>query len=235
MKVHTITTLLFLLISTAFGQETDPKIERAQQTVRDLLKDPDSAKFKDLEIVVNTEQTESVVGKVNGRNSYGGYTGYKPFCVTHGVATLVDVSQEYTLDIYRLTGAWGEEEEMKVRLKHEKQKFVKKLEDQANFSCEVIWTLLTNTIVEKQPNDEALDAAIAAMKARAISNGAAMHDVQATQLRKLFEQSLLQTLGDKKQVKAIRRNPDYQKKLLFPIMYNQTLNSLKLQYEAAGY
>ena len=231
-----ITLLIFLAFAPlAFTQTETEKLESAQADVREELKDPDSAKFKDLRVVSNTEDVESVVGEVNARNSYGGYTGFKPFCVTHGVVTFVDYEKEYTLDIYALTGALGEDAELKVRLKEEKRKLVVKLEDQARFSCEVIWTLLTNVIVEKQSNDEALDAAIAAMKARAIENGAAMPEGQAVQMRSVFETSLNQTLLDKKKVKAIRRNPDYQKSIIFPQMYAQTLNALKLQYGATGF
>ena len=235
MKQILFLTFLLLFTSAAFCQSEVEKIASAKINVRDILKDPDSAKFKDLRLVSNTEGVESVVGEVNGRNSFGGYTGFKPFCVTNSVVTIVDYDKEYTLDIYALTGALGKDAELKVRLKEEKRKLVRKLEDQARFSSEVIWTLLTNVIVEKQSNDEALDAAIAAFKARAIENGMAMPEAQATQLRKVFETSLNQTLQNKEQVEAIKRNPDYQKSITLPLMYTQTLNALKLQYEAIGY
>jgi len=227
--------LYFYIVSVAFCQTETEKFESALEEVRSELKDPDSAKFKNVRLISNTEDVESVVGEVNARNSYGGYTGFQPFCITCGKVTFVDYDNEYSVDIYALTGALGKDAELQVRLKQEKRKLVSELEDQARFNCEVIWALLTNVIVEEQSNDEALDAAITAIEARAIENGVAMPKAQTVQLRKVFETALNQTLSDKKQVKAIRRNPDYQKSIIFPLMYAQTLNALKLQYGVTEY
>jgi hypothetical protein len=65
-------------------------ISVALQQVRDLLKDPDSAKFQ--KIRIRDYQGEVVVcGEVNAKNSYGGYAGYRLFIAGVSAANL-----EYT-------------------------------------------------------------------------------------------------------------------------------------------
>ena len=55
-------------------------IAEAKEAVRDLLKDPDSAKFYDVEKVVNTHlKKESICGQVNAKAPAGGYVGKKMF------------------------------------------------------------------------------------------------------------------------------------------------------------
>lgn len=50
---------------------------KAQKAVKGSLKDPDSAIF---------QNTKASCGEVNAKNSYGGYTGFKKFYVSDGVA-----------------------------------------------------------------------------------------------------------------------------------------------------
>ena len=55
-------------------------IAEAKEVVRDLLKDPDSAKFYDVEKVVNTHVKKvSICGQVNAKATAGGYAGKKMF------------------------------------------------------------------------------------------------------------------------------------------------------------
>jgi len=55
-------------------------IEEAKEAVRNLLKDPDSAKFYDVEKVVNTHlKKQSICGQVNAKATAGGYVGKKMF------------------------------------------------------------------------------------------------------------------------------------------------------------
>ena len=55
-------------------------IAEAKEAVRDLLKDPDSAKFYDVEKVINTHVKKvSICGQVNAKATAGGYTGKKVF------------------------------------------------------------------------------------------------------------------------------------------------------------
>ena len=67
-------------------------IEEAKANVVDRLKDPNSAQFKDLAIYETEKGVIIVCGKVNAKNSMGGYTGFKTFTYRDGNAGIVDVS-----------------------------------------------------------------------------------------------------------------------------------------------
>ena len=49
--------------------------EELKQRVRNALKDPNSAEFKDVQWVAG----KAICGQVNAKNSYGGYVGFKYF------------------------------------------------------------------------------------------------------------------------------------------------------------
>ncbi len=53
-------------------------IEATKQIVADTLKDPGSAQFRNM-VVYNGGKEKAVCGEVNGKNSYGGYVGFKKF------------------------------------------------------------------------------------------------------------------------------------------------------------
>lgn len=58
---------------------------------RSSLKDPDSAKFKDIIAFKTKTSSIAACGFVNAKNSYGGYVGYTPFR-----AIVADVKGKYT-------------------------------------------------------------------------------------------------------------------------------------------
>ena len=58
-------------------------VQQARVAVRDSLKDPSSAQFRDTRVV-----GPSVCGEVNAKNGYGAYTGFTPFYVRGGQAHL---------------------------------------------------------------------------------------------------------------------------------------------------
>ena len=63
----------------------DNLILLAKEKLSDSLKDPESAKFRKVFLSAtfnkNTFNGWAICGEMNGKNSYGGYTGYKPFIV----------------------------------------------------------------------------------------------------------------------------------------------------------
>ncbi len=70
--------------SPGYVRPTDAQaLAAAKQKVSGKLKDPDSAKFTDVARKttpnVAGQPTDVVCGKVNAKNSYGGYTGAKAF------------------------------------------------------------------------------------------------------------------------------------------------------------
>jgi len=65
------------------------KLQReAEHTVARMLKDPDSAKFRDVRVVV-WDGSNAVCGEVNGRNGYGAYSGFSKFVAAGGRAFLL--------------------------------------------------------------------------------------------------------------------------------------------------
>ena len=62
----------------AFEERTKPYIEH----LKEQLKDPDSAQFKNLSFASSTEFGNALCGEVNAKNSYGGYVGFTLFSVT---------------------------------------------------------------------------------------------------------------------------------------------------------
>jgi hypothetical protein len=57
-------------------------IEKAKDAIRERLKDPESAQFRNIR--VGKEDFKPVRGEVNAKNSYGGYIGYQKFYVDFG-------------------------------------------------------------------------------------------------------------------------------------------------------
>lgn len=66
------------------------QIDLAKNIVRNRLKDPESATFSDIYGVKNESLRAgfSICGKVNAKNSFGGYVGNKSFAVTGNNAVL---------------------------------------------------------------------------------------------------------------------------------------------------
>ncbi|WP_147455476.1 hypothetical protein [Solilutibacter pythonis] len=59
-----------------FGAET---IVAAERAVRAELKDPDAAQFRDVRANYTEEFGVVACGRVNGKNEFGGYTGFRCF------------------------------------------------------------------------------------------------------------------------------------------------------------
>lgn len=69
-------------------------MQAAQDRVRAVLKDPESARFQNLSI--KTFEGERVVcGQVNAKNAYGGYVGFTRFAAGVGAAVLEDTDTRY--------------------------------------------------------------------------------------------------------------------------------------------
>lgn len=69
-------------------------IELGKKAVLHVLKDPDSAKFRDVRLKAYFDGAV-VCGQVNAKNSYGGYAGFKSFVAGIKGATLRDESSRY--------------------------------------------------------------------------------------------------------------------------------------------
>lgn len=68
--------LVPLASAPALAQSDAARIATAKARVKAQLKDPNSARFASVRV---NPRTKMVCGTVNARNSFGGYTGPKPF------------------------------------------------------------------------------------------------------------------------------------------------------------
>lgn len=69
------------------GRVATPKeAAPAKEAVSNQLKDPAAAQFRNL---TYHDKTHAVCGEVNGKNSYGGYIGFRPFAFVDGKAVVM--------------------------------------------------------------------------------------------------------------------------------------------------
>lgn len=206
----------FILMSlcvgfTVFADEYSIEIDLVKQQ----LIDPDSAKIQKLTNVVNSKGKESVCGEVNSRNRMGGYAGFRNFAVIeHKIVAFQN--EDISGKLYNLSGCAGSEMEMVTRLS-----------DEAKFSCSVLWTMVTNTLVEGETPSEAIDSALRATVNHASENGVTLMDVQQQTIKKEFENTLNSTLTNKLQADAIKKSPGYQGDIFQRACTAQTLILLK--------
>jgi hypothetical protein len=69
-----------------FGAET---IVAAERAVRGELKDPDAAQFRDVRVNYTEEFGVVACGRVNAKNEFGGYTGFRRF-VSSGKSVILE-------------------------------------------------------------------------------------------------------------------------------------------------
>lgn len=99
MRRSFVLCLLFLLSAVAAAGPrkpapksepvVDPRIAAAKQLVTDSLKDPESARFREIFVA---RDGETVCGAVNAKNSMGGYVGFRRFMIESGGSMFFDDS-----------------------------------------------------------------------------------------------------------------------------------------------
>lgn len=62
-------------------EPSENDIAHAQNIIKEMLKDPESARFRRVYGAQGDVEKIAICGEFNAKNSYGGYTGYKPFMV----------------------------------------------------------------------------------------------------------------------------------------------------------
>lgn len=107
----TLALLTCALLITACKPSEKDFISLGEGVVREGLKDPDSAKFNSF-YHSSGDSDGYVCGHVNAKNSYGGYTGNKPFFVyidtingelkSHGPVTIISDDDGKGLEKYHL-------------------------------------------------------------------------------------------------------------------------------------
>jgi hypothetical protein len=90
---------------TANGEQK--MIEASQEAARNQLKDPGSAQFRNVR-VESFEGGKVVCGQINGKNSYGGYVGFKQFVASPISATFESTGSRYPqADVLANTGLYS--------------------------------------------------------------------------------------------------------------------------------
>lgn len=78
-------------------QQEAAKVAEMKQLLIGSLKDPGSAQLTNLQVIEGRAGT-TLCGKINAKNSYGGYVGARPFVVTERPLLPDDGRRVFTLD-----------------------------------------------------------------------------------------------------------------------------------------
>ena len=118
MNKYFTAILLALTATTSFANQN--AINIVKSTIKSTLKDPESAIFKDVKIVTNSEGEKSICGSYNAKNSYGGYVGYQEFSADVKTGIIKSLAG---LDTYVLNGCAGRAAELNlIKEKKEQEK-----------------------------------------------------------------------------------------------------------------
>ena len=123
----TLILLLTTIATTSSFADNTNLVGQTKKNVKDLLKDPESAQFRNVKVVINTEGKKSVCGQVNAKNSYGGYTGFQSFYAKSN-DKIVYLNDDVN---YQLAGCEGKTNELKAR-ELQKEKLLKEKEEYVN-------------------------------------------------------------------------------------------------------
>ena len=69
-------------------------IEKGKKAIADTLKDPASAQFRNVRLVQYLDGAV-ICGEINGKNSYGGYVGFRDFVGGTSTGTMRDIDTKY--------------------------------------------------------------------------------------------------------------------------------------------
>ena len=78
-----------IYVEKAFSAKSKERMKILVENLRASLKDPDSAQFKDVYANYTEEFQVVACGRVNSKNSLGGYTGFKRF-VSNGKSAIIE-------------------------------------------------------------------------------------------------------------------------------------------------
>ena len=89
LELYSQETLSFLA-----SDSEENAISKAKDVVRQELKDPSSAQFQNLQIKPYSKG-KVICGEVNGKNSYGGYVGFKKFVASPRSVMLLNTGNRF--------------------------------------------------------------------------------------------------------------------------------------------
>ncbi len=80
-----------IVLALLAGCSSEPDTSEARKAVLAQMRDPDSAKFRNVELNSNG----TVCGEVNGTNAFGGMTGFQPFAYIAGTTVFYGPGRHY--------------------------------------------------------------------------------------------------------------------------------------------
>lgn len=103
--VDDVTTTCKKKAAPSAAETRNKASKEAKSLIADTFKDPSSAQFRNLKI---TSDGRIVCGEVNGKNSYGGYTGFKAFyAVWQSGTVMVEGGDRYDNDTFNKLCVFG--------------------------------------------------------------------------------------------------------------------------------
>ena len=111
--------------------------KETEELVRESLKDPDSAQFKNV---------KGYCGEVNSKNSYGGYVGFNKFYISNGYPVFYDADAEDSSEFAR---GWIAHCESNSKLKTME---INACVEYSNFASSVVGAKLSGVLVSKLKN-----------------------------------------------------------------------------------
>lgn len=154
MRKSLILALIFSIAASAQAAET-AFIVKAQNDVKQLMKDPDSTNFRNVREITNTLGNKVLCGQINSKNSYGGYVGFMPFSYSNEGLNIIDMNSRNTftvmasVDRYKKDGCEGERFERLAR----------NPEVYKNY-CAAFYQVFTDVIADDQPKEVAFETAM---------------------------------------------------------------------------
>ncbi|WP_322977460.1 hypothetical protein [Acinetobacter pittii] len=128
---------------------------KAQNDIKQLMKDPDSTNFRNVREITNTLGNKVLCGQINSKNSYGGYVGFMPFSYSNEGLNIIDTNTRNTftvmasVDRYEKDGCEGERYERLAR----------NPEVYKNY-CAAFYQVFTDVIADSQPREVAFETAM---------------------------------------------------------------------------
>ena len=154
MRKTLILGLIFSIAASAQAAET-AFIVKAQNDVKQLMKDPDSTNFRNVREITNTLGNKVLCGQINSKNSYGGYVGFMPFSYSPDGLNIVDLNSRsgyqriVQVTQFEKDGCNGERYERLAR----------NPEIYKNY-CAAFYQVFTDVIADNQPKEVAFETAM---------------------------------------------------------------------------
>ena len=74
-----VVAMLAIFANTSHAATNQQIINEAKLAVKERLKDPESARFRNVRVEENPNKSVWIKGEYNAKNSYGGYVGFEKF------------------------------------------------------------------------------------------------------------------------------------------------------------